>query len=247
MKLPKPTAGRPQIGTFVKSGSPHTVEILGLSTLDFGVLDAEHGPLDRATLDLLMLAGMAANWPLLVRVPDMAASTILSVLDMGAAGVLVPHVDSAEQARALVSRARYQDGERGFSSSPRASRYGTLSMKDCLCAAEGNLIIAQIESKTAVASVNEILAVDGIDGIFVGRADLALSFGLDDPKDAYIGQITEQVLNSAKSARKIAGIAVGNTSERDTYAAMGADWIVVGSDQSLLRQAAQAAAHVLAV
>lgn len=242
MKLCKPAPDTMLIGTFIKTNSVHVVEILGLSSLDFGVLDAEHAPLDRSALDLLMLAGRAANWPLIVRIPDTTPSTILSVLDIGAAGLLVPHVDSAEFARAVVAKARYQGGERGFSSSPRAARYGTLSMKDCLKAAQGSLIMAQIESEAAVDSVQEILAVDGIDGIFIGRADLALSFELDDPRDSRISQATRHVLESARSAGKIAGIAVGNVSERDEFAAMGANWIVVGSDQSLLRQAAQTAA-----
>lgn len=242
MKLSKPPSSRAQIGTFIKSSSTHVVEILGLSSLDFGVLDAEHAPLDRSALDLLMLAGKAANWPLIVRIPDTAASTILSVLDIGAAGLLVPHVDDAQQARSIVDKSRYRGGERGFSSSPRAARYGTLSMQQCLNAAEGTLVIAQIESEAAVNSVEDILAVDGIDGIFIGRADLALSFGLDDPKHASVTQATEHALKSARSAGKIAGIAVGNVIERDAFVAMGANWIVVGSDQSLLRQAAQAAA-----
>lgn len=242
MKLSKPSSNRAQIGTFIKSSSAHVIEILGLSSLDFGVLDAEHAPLDRSALDLLMLAGRAANWPLIVRIPDTAASTILSVLDIGAAGLLVPHVDSAQQARSIVGKSRYRDGERGFSSSPRAARYGTLSMQQCLSGAEGTLIIAQIESEAAVDSIEDILSVDGIDGIFIGRADLALSFGLDDPKHALVTRATEHAMKSARAAGKIAGIAVGNVTERDTYAALGANWIVVGSDQSLLRQAAQAAA-----
>ena len=232
-----------QVGTFIKTNSPHVIEILGLSALDFGVLDAEHAPLDRSALDVLMLAGRAARWPLIVRIPDTSAATILSVLDTGAAGLLVPHVDNVQQAQAVVAKSRYMGGERGFSSSPRSARYGTLSMKDCLIAAQGNLVIAQIESETAVGSVQDILNVEGIDGIFIGRADLALSFGLDDPKHARVSQATEHALKCARSAGKIAGIAVGNVTERDTFAAMGADWIVVGSDQSLLRQAAQTAAQ----
>ncbi|UHL64666.1 aldolase/citrate lyase family protein [Paralcaligenes sp. KSB-10] len=242
MKLSKPSPNITHLGTFVKTNSVHVIEILGLSSLDFGVLDAEHAPLDRSALDLLMLAGRAANWPLIVRIPDTASSTILSVLDIGAAGLLVPHVDSAQQARAVVAKVRYRGGERGFSSSPRAARYGTLGMKECLSAAEGSLVVAQIESETAVDSVEDILTVDGIDGIFIGRADLALSFGLDNLHHARVSQATEHAINSARSAGKIAGIAVGNVIERDAFAEMGANWIVVGSDQSLLRQAAQAAA-----
>ena len=80
---------RYQVGTFIKTSSPHVVEVLGTTALDFAVLDAEHAPLDRAALDLMMLAGRAAGLPLLVRIPDRQPSTILSVLDIGAAGLLV--------------------------------------------------------------------------------------------------------------------------------------------------------------
>ena len=103
-----------QLGTFVKTLSPHVVEILGLTGLDFAAIDAEHAPFDRAALDLMMLAGRAARLPIHVRIPDIAPATILSVLDIGAAGLVVPHVDSAAQAAEVVSRARYRGGVRGF-------------------------------------------------------------------------------------------------------------------------------------
>jgi 2-keto-3-deoxy-L-rhamnonate aldolase RhmA len=81
-----------QVGTFVKTLSPHVVEILGPTGLDFAAIDAEHAPFDRAALDLMMLAGRAARLPIHVRIPDTAPATILSVLDVGAAGLVVPHV-----------------------------------------------------------------------------------------------------------------------------------------------------------
>jgi 2-keto-3-deoxy-L-rhamnonate aldolase RhmA len=113
-----------QIGTFVKTGAPQIIEILGGAGLHFAVIDAEHAPFDRATLDVMVIAARSVNLPLFVRIPDMNTATIQSALDLGASGLLVPHVDSADEARTLVARTRFIDGERGFSSSPRFAGYG---------------------------------------------------------------------------------------------------------------------------
>ena len=239
MKLAASSAVTPQFGTFIKTASPHIVEILGTTSLHFGVVDAEHAPFDRATLDLLLLAGRAATFPLLVRIPDHAAATILSALDLGAAGLLVPHVDCARQAADVVARAKFHPGLRGFSSSPRAAGYGTLGMKAAIRAGDDVLIVAQIESAEAVDAVEEILAVDGINGVFVGRADLALSLGHDNTGHDDVQRATQRILQAAVSAGKIAGMAVAGRKEADAFAAQGANWFVVGSDLSLLRQAVQ--------
>lgn len=242
-KLLQKQPGRYQIGTFIKTSSPHVVEVLGHSGLDFAVVDAEHAPLDRAALDLMMLAGRAAGLPLLVRIPDKNAATILSVLDMGAAGLLVPHVDSADDARTVVSHAKFRGGQRGFSGSPRFAGYGTLGMKQALTAGDQALVICQIESPQAVASAAAIAAVPGVDGLFIGRADLALAMGLEDSKHADVSAAAERSIAAALAAGKLAGVFTASVAERDAYASTGVNWFVFGSDQSLLRQAADAVAH----
>jgi 2-keto-3-deoxy-L-rhamnonate aldolase RhmA len=237
-----PPTGASRVGTFVKTNSVHVIEILGGSPLDFVVVDAEHAPFDRAAIDLLVLAGRAVGLPVMVRVPDIAPSTILSVLDVGAAGLLVPHVDSALQAREIVSLTRCRTGVRGFSSSTRAAGYGTLPMAQAVAAVDGCFIMAQIESAAAVQAANEIAAVDGIDGLFIGRADLALSLGEVDAKSPAVLAGTQKALDAARMAGKVSGMAVGTAAERHAFAPMGANWFIVGSDQSLLRQGAQLAA-----
>ena len=239
--LRQPT--RYQIGTFIKTSSPQVVEVLGTTALDFAVLDAEHAPLDRAALDLMMLAGRAAGLPLLVRIPDRQPSTILSVLDIGAAGLLVPHVDSAADAEAVVSHAKYRGGQRGFSSSPRFAGYGTLGMKQALTLGDQALVICQIESPQAVACAAQIAAVPGVDGLFIGRADLALAMGLEDPKHPDVAAATDRSIAAALAAGKLAGVFTGSAAERDAYAAKGVNWFIFGSDQSLMRDAAAAVAH----
>ena len=94
-----PAVGEVHLGTFVKTPAPQIVEVLALAGLDFAVLDAEHAPWDRGTLDLVLLAGRASGLPLLVRVAERSAVAILPVLDQGAAGIVVPHVDSAADAQ----------------------------------------------------------------------------------------------------------------------------------------------------
>jgi 2-keto-3-deoxy-L-rhamnonate aldolase RhmA len=126
LRLARPAPGSSHVGTFVKTASVQVIEILAMSRLDFVVVDAEHAPFDRRDIDLMVLAGRACGLPVAVRVPDSEAATLLSALDLGAAGLVVPHVDTAEQARALVARVRFRGGLRGFSSSPRAAGYGSL-------------------------------------------------------------------------------------------------------------------------
>lgn len=244
MKTLQKTPARYQMGTFVKTASPHVIEILGTTPLDFAVIDAEHAPLDRATLDLMMMmAGRAADLPLLVRIPDRDAATVQSVLDMGAAGVLVPHVDTVEDARAVVGHARFRGGNRGYSSSPRFAGYGTLGMQAALTAGDKALVVCQIESPEAVANAAAIAAVPGVDGLFIGRADLALAMGLEDSKHLEVSAATDRSIAAALSAGKLAGVFTGTTAERDHYAVQGVNWFVFGSDQSLLRQGAMGIAH----
>jgi 2-keto-3-deoxy-L-rhamnonate aldolase RhmA len=237
------TSPKPTLGTFVKTASPHVVEVLGTTTLDFVCVDAEHAPFDRATLDLMVMAGRAAGIRVFIRIAEVNPAIVLSALDIGAAGLLVPHIDSADQARAVVAMARYRDGARGFSSSPRFAGYGSLGMKEALRIGDEAQVICQIESPEAVDAVDDILAVPGVAGIFVGRADLALAMGLDSPRDEKVLAATTRVLAAAKQAGKIAGMHVAGNAEREQFAALGADWFVVSSDQTLLRAAAAAIAH----
>lgn len=232
-----------QLGTFVKTASPHVIEVLGTTRLDFVCLDAEHAPFDRTTLDMMVLATRATRLQAFIRIAEINPAVVLSALDIGAAGILVPHVDSAEDARRVVAMARYQDGVRGYSSSPRFAGYGSLGMKAALHIGDQAQVICQIESEAAVQAAEAIAAEPGVAGLFVGRADLALSMGLDSPRHERVLQATRHVLDTARRAGKHAGMFVAGNAEREEFAALGADWFIVSSDQTLLRQAAQGIAH----
>jgi len=156
-----------QIGTFVKTASPHVVEVLGTTALNFVCLDAEHAPLDRAMLDLMVMAGRASHLKVFIRIAEINPSVILSALDIGAHGLLVPHVDSAAQAREVVAMARYRGGNRGYSGSPRFAAYGSMGMKDALRVGDEAQVICQIESAAAVQEAQAIAAEPGVAGLFV--------------------------------------------------------------------------------
>lgn len=224
-------------GIFIKTPSPHVVEIVATAGLDFAVVDAEHAPFDRADLDLMILAGRAAGIPILVRVLDTSNGTILTPLDLGAAGIIVPHVDSVETARAVVAAARYRGGIRGYSSAPRHAGYGTRPMGEVITAADRATVIVQIEHPQAASQVRDILAIDGIDGILVGRADLALTMGEEDTNAAPVKDAVADIFGAIADSHKIKGVVVSGEAERESYEREGANWFILGNDQALLRNA----------
>lgn len=164
-------------GTFVKTPAIEIIEVLALSGLDFICLDAEHSGFDRARMDACLAIAKALNFPALVRVPDAAPSQILMALDAGATGIVVPHVFSAEKAAAVARAARYGHGGRGYAGSTRSAGYATRAMPDVLAMTEDTVVLTQIEEPEGVEAIDAIAATPGIDGLFVGPADLAVCYG----------------------------------------------------------------------
>ncbi|GEM_PF-20645 len=227
-------------GTFVKTDSPLIVELLGTAALDFAVVDAEHGPFDRVAIDRMLLAGRAADLPLLVRVPDKTATAIQGPLDMGAAGIVVPHVDSAEQAAEVVSFAKFRDGHRGFSISPRFAGYSTLPRTEVLARGDAARVICQIESTQALEAVDAIAAVPGVDALFIGRADLALSMGMADFHAPEVDTAIRRIAAAARAAGKVCGMYVPDIADAEQFFEAGVSWFVVSSDQGLVQIGARA-------
>ena len=236
------SAGDVAIGTFVKTDSPQVIEVLGTTALDFAVIDAEHAPFDRQSLDRMLLAGRAAGLALLVRVPDFSPVSIQTALDLDAAGILVPHVDSEDDARTVVARARFRSGERGLSVAARFGGYGSLPRNEAIARGDATLVLCQIESERAVQAAAAIAAVPGVHALFIGRADLGMSMGLDDPLHPRVLEAARHSVDMALRAGKVAAMNATTLQEAAQYAAWGASCFVIGSDQSLLRAAAQEAA-----
>lgn len=164
------------LGTFlIELPTPATLSALSWAGFDFVVLDMEHSSIGISALETLIAAGHAAGLAVLVRTWGEDTGLIGKVLDMGAHGIMAPHVDTPERARAIVDQTRFKPlGNRGFSP---LMKFDVLE-KPLQMLNDATYVVVQIEGKDALARVGEIAAVPGIDAVFVGPYDLALSLGL---------------------------------------------------------------------
>ncbi|MEK9967702.1 MAG: aldolase/citrate lyase family protein [Ferrovibrio sp.] len=229
-------AGDKLVGTFLKTPTGHGTEIVAGLGYDFVVIDQEHAPFDRTTTDIALMAARGCNIPALVRVsgPD----TILSVLDCGATGMLIPHVASATYAREVAAMCRYK-GRRGFATSTRAGGYTAVPMwKHIRASDDAVTVIAQIEDPEALDEIDAIAAVEGIDSLFIGRGDLTAAFGDETPNPPAVRQAVEKITAAARRANKPVSVYVGGRPDAEWLQGQGATTFIFNSDQGFLRQAA---------
>jgi 2-keto-3-deoxy-L-rhamnonate aldolase RhmA len=226
-------------GVFIKTPAAAMAEIAGLSGLDFVVLDGEHAPIDLRAVDALVPAARSVGVQCLVRAPDHSAAFIGACLDLGADGVLIPRVGSAEQAAAVVHAARYSGG-RGYSPSPRAFGYGRSSGPAARARADAHTEVwLQIEDAEGLANVTAIAALPGVDCLFIGPADLALSLSADGPTAPEVTAAMSVIAGAGLSAGVRVGAYVGDPNQIDAFAALGVTIFICGSDQSLFAAGAR--------
>ena len=237
-------AGRPLAGMWVCSGSPLVAEICAGSGLDWLLIDAEHSP---NGLESILAQLQAVNgYPVQVMVRPPVNDTVLikQYLDLGAQNLLIPMVNSAAEAEAAVAATRYPPhGVRGVGSAlARASRWNRVP--DYLARASDTVsVTVQIESAAAVEAVEEILAVDGVDAIFLGPSDLAASMGvLGQQEHPEVRAAVEHCLAAATAAGKPAGVNAFNPATAHHYLAAGAAFVLVGADVALLARGSEALA-----
>jgi 4-hydroxy-2-oxoheptanedioate aldolase len=234
------TGDLPHLGTWLKIPAPDTAEIAAAAGFDFVVVDLEHTVLSLETAYTLIAISSARGVTPLVRVPDHRPSTIQRVLDAGAAGVLVPHVDTPEEAAAVARATRFPPlGTRGSGGTSRAGQWGRLPRVEYVDFGNTRaLCLPQLESEMAMRAADRILAVDGVDGILVGAADLAMEMGRG-PGDPEVTRLIDTVLATATRAGKPCGFALGADAARAReLAAQGFGFLVLSNDSSMLAAAA---------
>ncbi len=238
-------ATRPQIGMWVTSGSPVVAEICAGSGLDWLLVDTEHSPVGLETVQSLLQTIAAYPITPMVRAPSGDAVALKRLLDLGAQNLLVPMVDSADEAEAVVRAVQYPPrGVRGVGSAlSRSARWnrveGYLTNAD-----DFTSLFVQIESTVGVAAAAEIAAVDGVDGVFVGPSDLAASMGLLGQQTH--AEVTAAVLGTFESVRaqgKPVGVNAFDPAQAQRYLDAGASFVLVGADVSLLAQGSEALAR----
>ncbi|MGH6719777.1 MAG: HpcH/HpaI aldolase family protein, partial [Alphaproteobacteria bacterium] len=172
-------AGERLTACWLTLGSPIAAEIVALAGFDAVVIDQEHGPGDPYNAIMLMQAAGASGVPCLLRVASADANVIKRALDTGIDGLMVPMVETAEQALAVVAACRFPpEGMRGIApGSVRAARYGYDRAGFVAARGRDVFVICQVETKATVGRIAAIAAVDGVDMLFIGRNDLASSIG----------------------------------------------------------------------
>jgi 2-keto-3-deoxy-L-rhamnonate aldolase RhmA len=231
-------AGDLLAGTWVKTPHPHVVEVLSLSSLDVLVLDAEHAPFDRASLDMCIMAARAGGKPVLVRPPSSAPEQILNALDLGADGVILPHIRTAAEANEAVKACQYVSGGRGYAGSSRAAGYTTKGMEKHRADARNVIVIAQIEDVDGVENIDAIAEVEGIDALFIGRADLTIAYGAKTPDDAVVVAAVDRIVAVSKAAGRTSGMFLGRVSDVRHWREKGSSLFILGSDHDFLLQGA---------
>jgi 4-hydroxy-2-oxoheptanedioate aldolase len=202
--------GEPALGMSVMIPSPQLVEMAAGAGFDWVLIDCEHGSITRESAELMIMAAEASGITPIVRPRTKAHQDIVELMDCGAAGVQVPHVMTADDARAAVAAVKFHPaGRRSLAAGTRASGYGYKgSMADFTQAANKETLIAvQIEDEAALANVDDILKVEGVDVFFIGPSDLSASMGHPgNPKAEPVAKAIDATLKTIVTAGKTPGM-----------------------------------------
>ncbi|HEY8480960.1 MAG TPA: aldolase/citrate lyase family protein [Spirillospora sp.] len=233
-----PDRGVP-LGSWIKMTGPESVEIAALAGFDFVVIDLEHSMLSTSDAYRHIVVATGLRMVPLVRVPSHDHGLVQRVLDAGAGGVLFPHVDTVEQAEAVVRMVRFPGaGTRGSGGTSRAGAWGLRPRADYLrFGNEKALCIPQLESEEALRNASGILAVKGVDAVLIGASDLALSMGVPagDPRHT---ELVTAGLKAAKAAGRPCGTAVASAAAATKAIDEGFGFVVAANDTTLLAKAA---------
>ncbi len=237
-------AGKLQIGLWCSLCNNIAAEIVSDSGFDWLLLDTEHSPNEVPDIFAQLQASQGGAASAIVRPAWNDPVLIKRYLDIGAQTVLLPYVQNAEEARRAVAATRYPPtGIRGVTGSGRASRYGRV--KDYLKRANDEIcVLVQVETREALAELDKITAVPGVDGVFIGPSDLSASFGhIGNPGHPDVQAALEDAVKRIRKGGKFAGILTGNEDEARRYIGWGYTFVAVGTDVVLLARAADGLAQ----
>ncbi|MEJ6388678.1 HpcH/HpaI aldolase family protein [Gymnodinialimonas ulvae] len=238
-------AGRVQRGLWLNLPGMVSAEMAGRAGFDWCLVDGEHGPWDPSAIRDQLIALEGTGTPAVVRVPVGEDWVIKQALDLGVQTLLVPMVNSADEARAIVRACRYPpEGVRGMGAMvARAGRFGATENYPATANAE-ICILVQAESRAALDDLEAITAVDGIDGVFVGPADLGADMGYrDDLGNRAVWDAVSQAIKTIRAGGKSAGIIVAGAEAEARMLDLGVTFLGCGADAAVLQNALTALAR----
>lgn len=228
-------AGRQQVGLWVSLASPYSTEIVAASGFDWLLIDGEHSPNDPPLVLQQLQAAAAYPVSAIVRPAWNDKVLIKRYLDIGAQGLLIPYVQTAEEARAAVAAVRYPTrGVRGVAGTTRASRYGRV--RDYFQRAEAEIcLLVQVETRAGLENLEAIARTDGIDGVFIGPADLAAGLGyLGQASHPEVQKAIQDAIRRIRACGKPAGILSTDEPSTRRYMEWGTTFTAVGLDAMIL-------------
>ena len=229
------TSGKPQIGIWSTLASHYATEIVAGAGYDWMLIDTEHSPADlENVLHQLQAAAPYATQPV-ARVPWNDMVTIKRFLDIGTQSLLIPYVQTADEAKQAVSYTRYPPaGVRGVSAITRATRFGRVQGY-AKRAQEEICVLVQIETKMGLDNLEAIAAVDGVDGVFIGPGDLHASFGfVGETANPKVKPLIDDAIVRIRKAGKAPGILTGVEADAKHWLSLGALFVAVGTDSAVL-------------
>jgi 4-hydroxy-2-oxoheptanedioate aldolase len=229
-------------GPFMITSDPAFVESAGYAGYDFVLLDMEHGPGTFESLQNLIRAANVANVMTVVRVPRGSDIWIDQALDVGAGGIMIPQIDTAEQARAAVAAAKFAPrGNRGTCRYVRSAAYSAVPSATYFAEAQDTVVIVQAEGQRAVENLDEILQVEGIDIVFVGPYDLSSSLGIigqvDHPR---VMECIQDICDRAAKYNVKVGCFADNVQAARRLRSMGVRFVGYACDTAIFMRAAAA-------
>jgi 4-hydroxy-2-oxoheptanedioate aldolase len=236
-------AGKAQIGLWSSLSSNYSVEVIAGAGFDWMLLDSEHSPADVENLLRQLQAAAAYATHPVVRVPWNDMVWMKRVLDIGAQTLLVPYVSTAAEARDAVAYTRYPpQGVRGVAGTTRASRFGRI--KDYARRAHEEMcLLVQVETQAALDNIEAIAAVEGVDGIFIGPADLHASLGhTGEIAHPEVKPLIDEAIRCIRKCGCAPGILTPNEADARHWLACGALFVAVGADVGILARGAEALA-----
>ncbi|MBV0926110.1 aldolase [Halomicroarcula limicola] len=238
--------GETVVGTFQLLDSPMAAEMAGVAGLDFTILDQEHGPLTAETCVAMCAAAQGGGAEPVVRVRNNSESEVQRALDIGAAGVEIPQIETVEHARAAVEHARFDPlGSRGLSPKVRAGGY-TGSDDFTERQNEETAVIVHIEGERGVENIGDIVGVEGIDVLFLGPYDISQSIGIPGQvRDERVESLMVEVCDRAADAGKVVGTYADDAEMARQWMDAGAQYVAVSVDGTLLTRAFEGIADAL--
>jgi 2-dehydro-3-deoxyglucarate aldolase/4-hydroxy-2-oxoheptanedioate aldolase len=236
-------AGETTFGAWLGLGSPLGAELLGRAGFDWLVVDLEHGAATESELLAHLTAIEVTGTAAIVRPQSGERLRIGRALDLGAAGIVVPRLDTADQAREAVTFLRYPpDGQRGVALLTRGARLGSVAHSAIATVNRDIVGIIQIETPSSLEQADEIAAIDGVDVLFVGPADLSHSLGVPGQFDnaTYLAGL-ERVVAACRAHGKAAGILLYDPASFGPHLEMGFTFVGLGADLSFVAGGAKAA------